>query len=294
VANGLLVTGGCFSERHDFNPVNMQRLNSIALFGAGWIDKLSERAITHQRIRRSVAAIANELRGDFSDIPPGRPRILPDGRIGKFGWKAQFATLEEFVAAACANELGLGTPRLEQARPLGASPSTASPASRDLDQTQFESLVAYVATLPRPEAIVPGDPSDRDSADHGKTLFARVGCAACHTPDLGGIAGVYSDFLLHRTVENLKGYSETPDVPVPAEHPLPDEWKTPPLWGVADSAPYFHDGTSPTLDAAIRRHAGEARSAAEAYRQLSPSDRDDLLGFLATLKAPRQGKGAQW
>jgi CxxC motif-containing protein (DUF1111 family) len=288
VANGLLITGVCFSARHDFNPVNMQRLNSIALFGAGWIDGLSERAITHQRLRRSVAAIGTELTGDFTGIPPGRPRILPDGRIGKFGWKAQFATLEEFVAAACANELGLGTPRLDQAKPLGAG-ATANPpatASRDLDRTQFHSLVGFVATLPRPVAAVPDDPDARAAVEHGKTVFARVGCAACHTPDLGGIAGVYSDFLLHRTVDNLKSYSETPDVPVPAEHPLPDEWKTPPLWGVADSAPYFHDGNSPTLDAAILRHAGDARSAAESYRQLRPPDRDALLGFLGTLKAP--------
>ena len=51
---------------------------------------------------------------------------------------------------------------------------------------------------------------------------------------------------------------KSPSVPLPDGHPLPEEWKTPPLWGVADSAPYFHDGGSPTLDAAIRRHEGDA------------------------------------
>ena len=29
------------------------------------------------------------------------------------------------------------------------------------------------------------------------------------------------------------------------------EWRTPPLWGVADSAPYLHDGRAATLEAAI-------------------------------------------
>src|SRR5262249_53676127 len=150
VPNGVEVKGICFSERHDFNPVRTQSLNSIALFGAGWIDGIPVKAITHQRMRRSVAEIGKELGGDFQGIPPGRPRILPDGRIGKFGWKAQFATLEEFVAAACANELGLGTPRMEQAKPLGAAHSApaADSASPDLDSTQFRALVAFVTTLP--------------------------------------------------------------------------------------------------------------------------------------------------
>ena len=65
---------------------------------------------------------------------PGRPRVLADGRVGKFGWKAQFARLEEFVAAACANEIGLGNPKMEQARPIGHDyPSVPA----DLDRKQF-------------------------------------------------------------------------------------------------------------------------------------------------------------
>src|SRR5205085_2134309 len=127
---------------------------------------------------------------------------------------------------------------------------------------------------------------ERSEAERGKALFATIGCAACHTPDLGGVAGVYSDFLLHRIVDDRKNYSEDPDVPLPAGHPLPEEWKTAPLWGVADSAPYFHDGASPTLDAAIVRHEGDASRVTEAYQRLSPHDRDALIGFLKALKAP--------
>jgi CxxC motif-containing protein (DUF1111 family) len=291
VPGGVEVRGICFSERHDFDPVRTQSLNSIALFGAGWIDGISTRAITHQRMRRSVTAIGHELGGDFAGIPAGRPRILPDGRVGKFGWKAQFATLEEFVAAACANEIGLGTPRLAQAKPLGAAPASAM-AGTDLDQAQFQALVAFVATLPRPEEIGPTDPRGRLQLERGKTVFAEIGCAACHTPELGGVTGVYSDFLLHRIVDNRKAYSERPEVPPPPDHPLPEEWKTAPLWGVADSAPYFHDGSSPTLDAAIVRHEGDASAVAEVYRKLSPGDRSALLMFLGSLKAPADAEPA--
>jgi mono/diheme cytochrome c family protein len=294
VPNGVEIRGVCFSERHDFNPVHTQSLNSIALFGAGWIDGISVKAITHQRLRRSVAEIGKELGGNFQGIPPGRARVLPDGRIGKFGWKAQFATLEEFVAAACANELGLGTPRLDQARPLGSlrSAPACAPAPRpaaagpDLDQTQFRALVAFVATLPRPQEILPVDARERLRVERGRAVFEAVGCAACHTPDLGGVTGVYSDFLLHRIVDNRKSYSEHPDVPPPPEHPLPEEWKTAPLWGVADSAPYFHDGATPTLAEAILRHEGDARASIEAYQKLAADDRAALLRFLESLKAP--------
>src|SRR5262249_15375476 len=161
-----------------------------------------------------------------------------DGRLGKFGWKAQFATLEEFVAAACANELGLGNPLMEQARPWKRG--TYAKVNADLNSTQFRSLVAFVDTLPRPEEILPMNPTEQAQAEHGRTLFAQIGCADCHTPDLGGVAGIYSDFMLHRLSDPKirGGYSEVPSVPVPDDHPLEDEWKTPPLWGVADSAPY--------------------------------------------------------
>jgi CxxC motif-containing protein (DUF1111 family) len=220
-------------------------------------------------------------------VVPGRPRVLPDGRVGKFGWKAQFATLEEFVAAACANELGLGNPRMEQARPMACLDYPT--VERDLADAQFRSLVAFVDTLPRPVEAVPTDPDRRLRSDRGKALFGEVGCATCHTPDLAGVEGVYSDFLLHRLDDRSRGeggYRETPPVPLPEDYPLPEEWKTPPLWGVADSAPYFHDGGSPTLESAVRRHHGDAESVTAAYLKLSADDRAALIDFLKTLRAP--------
>src|SRR5262249_13962493 len=158
-------------------------------------------------------------------------RVLPGGRVGKFGWKAQFATLEEFVAAACANEIGLGNPRMEQAKPMVRSPYP--PVEPDLDPKQFRALVAFVDTLPRPEAGRPASPALQARLDRGEAVFAEVGCASCHTPEMGGVEGIYSDFLLHRLDDRSKGgrgYSsvEVPPVPLPEEHPLPEEWKTPP------------------------------------------------------------------
>src|SRR5262245_7520295 len=81
----------------DFDPLRFDTVNSTALYGAGWIDRISDRAIKHNLHKKMLANTAKELQLDFNSIGAGRPRYLPDGRVGKFGWKGQFATLKEFV-----------------------------------------------------------------------------------------------------------------------------------------------------------------------------------------------------
>ena len=68
----------------------------------------------------------------------------------------------------------------------------------------------------------------------------------------------------------------------------PQEWRTPPLWGIADSAPYLHDGRAETLDEAIAAHGGESWKIRAAYRALPEDDRRDLLSFLESLRAPEE------
>jgi CxxC motif-containing protein (DUF1111 family) len=64
------------------------------------------------------------------------------------------------------------------------------------------------------------------------------------------------------------------------------EWRTPPLWGVADSAPWLHDGRAQTLAAAISLHGGEAEPSRTAWERLSLAEQWALLAFLASLAAP--------
>jgi CxxC motif-containing protein (DUF1111 family) len=294
VPGGLKVIGGCRIEIRDFDPVRLNTVNATALFGGGWIDRISAKTIVHQSRTKSFQQVGKELLADLDGIKPGRLRVLADGRIGKFGWKAQFATLEEFVASACANELGLGNPLMEQAKPLAHG--SYAKVSPDLNPAQFRSLVAFVDTLPRPVEVIPSDSNERAATERGKMLFATVGCADCHTPVMGGVAGIYSDFLLHRVINPRdlgSGYAEVPNTPLPDGHPLPEEWKTPPLWGVADSAPYFHDGGSSTLEAAIRRHEGDAAPVTRAFESLPDSDRNAIVRFLKSLKAPSDAKPAE-
>ena len=67
---------------------------------------------------------------------------------------------------------------------------------------------------------------------------------------------------------------------------LESEWRTPPLWGVADSAPYLHDGRAATLLNAIEWHGGEAEFSLKAFQALSLDERMHLINFLQSLQAP--------
>jgi CxxC motif-containing protein (DUF1111 family) len=267
--------------------VLLSQRNTPALFGAGLIDAIPDRLIIaeerRQRLRFQLAP------SDTETLPAGRALRLADGRVGKFGWKAQSASLSDFVRGACANELGLGNPGNPQPSPLGKP--GYMPVGLDLTEQQCDQMTAFVAALPRPVQKLPAEASARTRVEEGRWLFARVGCAGCHTPDLGPVQGLYSDLLLHRMgrdLESSTAYYPPPDDPKtsPGERLLADEWRTPPLWGVADSAPYLHDGRAATLEEAIRLHGGQAAEAARRFAGLSADAQGRLIEFLKSLRAP--------
>jgi CxxC motif-containing protein (DUF1111 family) len=268
--------------------VVVSQVNPPALFGTRLIDAVPDRILVaaekSQRLKWGNAPTGKD------DLPVGRASRLPDGRIGKFGWKAQTATLSEFVQAACANELGLGNPNQPQPKPL--SNPAYEPRGLDLTQAQCDQITAFVASLDAPTERVPSDVQGQTEAMLGKKLFSTIGCADCHTPNLGSVEGIYSDLLLHRMGVEMVGsgaYYEKA-VPVPdassATGATASEWRTPPLWGVADSAPYMHDGRAETLEEAIRLHGGQAKQSAIRFGKLSESEQKQLVAFLKTLRAP--------
>jgi CxxC motif-containing protein (DUF1111 family) len=267
------------------NVVLSQR-NTPALYGAKWIDELSDRDIIaverEQQLRWGLATARNET------LPVGRALRGPDGRVGRFGWKAQSASLLEFVQAACANELGLGNPAQAQPNPIGRPNYKAK--GLDLTDQQCQQMTAFLVALPRPIERLPADPKARVAAQAGRTLFTTVSCADCHTPNVGSVEGIYSDLLMHRMGPDLMGGGFYYGSPLPniaaSSLPQADEWRTPPLWGVADSAPYMHDGRAETLEEAITMHGGQGARAAAAFGRLSQAEKGQLIAFLKALRAP--------
>lgn len=62
------------------------------------------------------------------------------------------------------------------------------------------------------------------------------------------------------------------------------------LWGVRDTGPWWHDGSSMTLEDSILRHAGDAEASRLAYEALTEDEQADLLAFLASLQVAQVGE----
>ncbi|MEW4567003.1 di-heme oxidoredictase family protein [Tautonia sp. JC769] len=270
--------------QHGPIAVRVTQRNPTALFGVGLIDDLPD-AVLEDAARRSRRSKATR----------GRLAQAPDGRIGRFGWKGQIATLDEFVRSAAAGELGLDVPGHRQALDPRL-PGIGAPGP-DLDQGDLDALVAFVRALPRPATRVDEGLAGRVEA--GASTFRSIGCTSCHVPDLGPIEGIYSDLLLHDMGPRLVDTgsyiafgarpSAAPAPVIDAASPAGDhEWRTPPLWGLADSGPYLHDGRAATISEAILLHDGQGEAAARRFAQLSGPRKEQLGAFLLSLTAPAE------
>lgn len=278
-------------ESHD--PVFFHELNSPALFGVGLMDKISNMSVSFHGHKRTARKIADEMSGKFDGNRLGMINMV-DGNVGKFGWKGQFASLEDFVASACAMEIGLTNQKHAQQVPR--EHRVNDQATMDMTRKQLDELVCFVRSLPRPQQIMPTKPASIERVLRGEQVFLDAGCADCHVRDLAGIQQIYSDFHLYN-LEPVKavvspadgGYSDgkaEEEFDFDRSHTHPDQWQTPALWGVADSAPYFHDGASKTLRSAIERHNGQANSSRQRFESCTKQDQNCLIEFLKTLKAP--------
>lgn len=263
--------------------------NPTPLFGMGLIETIPDSAIEAAARRRLPAASGVK----------GRVNRLADGRIGRFGWKAQTPTLREFVVNAAAGELGLEVPGHRQAADPRVPPIAA--AGLDMNEEECDALTAYVASIPAPRVLDPADAKQERTLKTGAALFRSVGCAQCHLPKLGDVDGIYSDLLLHDMSPQLSDtgfygvFAANDPAPAPKRGAKAkptganlDEWRTPPLWGLRDSYPYMHDGRAETVAQAIALHGGEGTVSAQRYAQLSARERQQVEEFLLSLAAPKQ------
>jgi CxxC motif-containing protein (DUF1111 family) len=251
--------------------------NPPALFGTGLIDAIADEALLAAEKQR------------FPEFPEVRGHVnhLKDGRIGRFGWKAEVPTLREFVLAACANELGLEVPGHHQA----VSPLEPDAKANGLDLTKEEcdALVAYVRQLPAASGRRPAGAREAQAVATGRSRFEAAGCATCHLPRLGGIEGMYSDLLLHDLGVMLSDSSSYYGIKEPdsaSGGAKNQEWRTPPLWGFRESGPYLHDGRANTLEEAVALHGGQATASAKRFFKLLPEERLQVQAFLRSLRAP--------
>lgn len=236
----------------------------------------------------AVLALADPDDRDGDGIS-GRPRVIDVGgkpELGRFGWKASAATLDQQVADAFMLDIGMSSPL--SPHPSGdctaaepdclASPNGRSPTfdNEEISGQMIGLVSAYLDGLAPPPAPSPLPP--------GAALFASVGCSACHVQSLpasgGGTVTIYSDLLLHDMGPALDDGVGEPGV-------ASSEWRTAPLMSLSSRREavrrYLHDGRAATLDDAIRAHGGEAGRAQSNYSSLPAADRAALIAYLETL-----------
>jgi len=257
----------------------------LPVFGDGLIEAIADETI-------AANADPGDSNGDGISGRVGWVNTLEDGRrrAGRFGWKAQQATLLSFSADAYRNEMGITNELLPNEFAIGidaetmkeCSPKTGLEDVRDRRTglrgiDNFANFMRFLAPLDRGPVT--------EAVRKGEALFASVGCAACHTPAMTTaanphplfdrkIVALYSDLLLH-DIGSGDGIEQAS-----AEA---GEIRTPPLWGLRFRRPLMHDGASATVGDAIIRHAGEARDVAERFQNLSDMQKTDLLAFLGSL-----------
>jgi cytochrome c peroxidase len=106
--------------------------------------------------------------------------------------------------------------------------------------SKLSALQAYQLSIKAPAP--PAGSFDATAAARGKTVFEGPGkCATCHSGDL------FTD--ANSTVHAVADSMAEPETPSYASRSATKLYRTSPLTGVWQHAPYFHDGSAPTLEA---------------------------------------------
>jgi CxxC motif-containing protein (DUF1111 family) len=303
---------GCTAVQEDFNA-QFQRGNvSLRIptptYGLGLVENIPDTTLTANLAANAAQKRALGISGHLNTN-------ANDGRIARYGWKAQNVSLYLFSGEAYNVEEGITNEMFQTERDLNStcqfdtvpnditgktSPLTAANLNSDI--TNF-SLYMRFLDAPAPSPTIPGGAT---SIANGKKLFSSVGCALCHTPALktgnttvaalaNKTVALYSDLALHKMGPGLADN-------IIQEAAAGDEFRTAPLWGLGERIFLLHDGRTTDLVQAIEAHASggnsgrggwnaggsqfgpsEANRVIASYNGLSSSQQQDLLNFLRSL-----------
>jgi CxxC motif-containing protein (DUF1111 family) len=278
------------------------------VFGLGLVeitqDTTLEADADNQKAMKSMMGVG----GHFNRVSAGFNRSGNDGTITRFGWKAQNKSLLLFAGEAYNVEMGVTNQLFPQER--DETPGCVfNPTPEDTSNfttTPTPGSKPNVPALPDIEAfadfmrmLAPPTPApDTASTVKGRALFAKVGCAICHTPSLttgkaiaSGSATqpsialsnqavhLFSDLLVHHMGSDLADG-------ITQGGAGPDEFRTAPLWGIGQRIFFLHDGRTTDLVKAIEDHrspGSEANQTIETFNRLSVEQRQDIVNFLRAL-----------
>jgi CxxC motif-containing protein (DUF1111 family) len=279
------------------------------VFGAGLIESIPDSAIlanvkTDSNLKRPMGISGHPN----AHLSGNANHSANDGTITRFGWKAQNKSLLLFAGEAYNVEMGVTNELFPQERDespgcvLNPTPEdtlnfTTTSTSTSNKNTAVVSDIEAFADFMR--MLAPPTPAaDSPSIVNGRAVFAKVGCALCHTPSFTtgrAIASgsstspsaalsnrpvnLYSDLLVHHMGVNLADG-------ITQGGAGPDEFRTAPLWGVGQRIFFLHDGRTKDLVSAIEAHrsrGSEANMIIERFNRSSINQKQDVINFLRSL-----------
>ena len=229
--------------------------------------------------------------------------------VRPFGRKGEFATIRDFDIGAVQFHFGM-----QPSEVVGQGvDDDGDEVIDEITVGEMSALSIFLASMPPPR-IAEFTPEGRA----GEQLFSQIGCSTCHIPEMlterASLNENFPEFhskpfdntfysmdMSQPPIEfeknqeggirvmmfsDLKRHDMGPGLAETTNGRLDSHFITARLWGVADSAPYLHDGRALTLSEAIMAHGGEARSAKKKYHALSDSQQTQLLAYLRLLRVP--------
>ena len=221
------------------------------------------------------------------------PTLLNIKHTAPFGLSGEFPTLQEFSAGAVAQHFTRSLQRV-------ADTDFRNPTGQELDAlTAFQETVLTVAD----ENFDEQNNFDRfvstEAQKRGRTLFfGEAKCSVCHSGnvlassngDFGTTAGVNENFntgVASQQINVDQGLPTEQDIGQPGNSRL---FNTPPLMGIRDTAPFFHESSAATLLAAVQFYDSPAFRASPAFAQVGAIDAvadaqnaADIVAFLESL-----------
>ncbi len=259
------------------------------LFGDGLIDNIDDSAIMANAVDKGMG-----IHGMVNMVSDWNGNL----RVGRFGQKAQLASLLQTAALAFGHDLGITNPVVTaEDCPQGncTIPPNCEKKSELNDPQGVETVQLYNFMV----YLAPNVPGSGNS--NGQALFNSIGCALCHIPSYTTDANVaipvdfkghvngppivalsnqpvnlYSDLLVHDMGPGLADN-------IPMGQASGSQWRTTPLWGLSFRTVYLHDGRTTNLTKAIQLHGGEATQVIQLFNGLSPTDQQALLAFIQSL-----------
>jgi cytochrome c peroxidase len=195
----------------------------------------------------------------------------------RFGWEGKIRTLESDTKASLESPRTMGGEISEITKKLDADPEMrgkfiAAYGRAPDDANIVDAIASFERTLVTPDSRfdrwLAGDAAALSAEElDGYRLFKSLGCVSCHQGvNVGG-----NLFQRHGIFH-------------PLASPDPQILRVPSLRNVATTPPYFHDGSAPTLEDAVRKMGLAQLNATLTDRQVQA-----IVAYLQTLTGNYRG-----